>query len=84
MWFAGVHSNVGGGYPDDSLANVSLSWMLAEAEAADLTFKKTPKADPDALISTDSAKDKDGRLYDSRSGLGGYYRYSPPKESGFL
>jgi len=79
VWFAGVHSNVGGGYPDDSLANVSLSWMLAEAEAAGLTFKKTPKADPDALISTDSAKDKDGRLYDSRSGLGGYYRYSPRK-----
>src|ERR1700682_1961876 len=23
VWFAGVHSNVGGGYPDDSLANVS-------------------------------------------------------------
>ncbi len=83
VWFAGVHSNVGGGYPDDSLANVSLSWMLAEAEAAGLTFKKTPTADPDALLSTDSAKDKDGRLYDSRSGLGGYYRYSPRKIQDF-
>jgi uncharacterized protein (DUF2235 family) len=26
VWFSGVHSNVGGGYPDDSLANVSLNW----------------------------------------------------------
>jgi uncharacterized protein (DUF2235 family) len=25
VWFAGVHSNVGGGYPDDSLAHVSLT-----------------------------------------------------------
>ena len=79
VWFAGVHSNVGGGYPDDSLAHVSLAWMLAEAEAAGLKFKKFPDADPDALIYTDSAKNKDGRLYDSRSGLGGYYRYSPRK-----
>jgi uncharacterized protein (DUF2235 family) len=27
VWFSGVHSNVGGGYPDDSLANVSLNWI---------------------------------------------------------
>ncbi len=83
VWFAGVHSNVGGGYPDDSLANVSLAWMLAEAEAAGLKFKKFPGAAPDVLISTDSAQDKDGRLYDSRNGLGGYYRYSPRKIEDF-
>jgi hypothetical protein len=83
VWFVGVHSNVGGGYPDDSLANVSLAWILAEAKQAGLTFKDFPGADPDALISVDSAKDKDGRLYDSRSGLGGYYRYSPRKISDF-
>jgi hypothetical protein len=81
VWFAGVHSNVGGGYPDDSLANISLAWMMSEAKAAGLIFKDLPDAEPDALLSTDSAKDKDGRLYDSRSGLGGYYRYSPRKIS---
>ena len=26
-----------------------------------------------------AAQDKDGRLYDSRAGLGGYYRYGPRK-----
>lgn len=81
VWFVGVHSNVGGGYPDDSLANISLAWMMAEAKEAGLLFKDLPDAEPDALLSTDSAKDKDGRLYDSRSGLGGYYRYSPRKIS---
>jgi hypothetical protein len=79
VWFSGVHSNVGGGYPDDSLANIALAWMMAEAKQAGLQFKDMPDAEPDALLSTDSAKDKDGRLYDSRSGLGGYYRYSPRK-----
>ena len=28
VWFSGVHSNVGGGYPDDDLAHVSLRWMV--------------------------------------------------------
>ncbi|EIM79463.1 uncharacterized protein STEHIDRAFT_69453 [Stereum hirsutum FP-91666 SS1] len=27
-WFPGVHSNVGGGYPDQALADLSLSWMI--------------------------------------------------------
>jgi uncharacterized protein (DUF2235 family) len=79
VWFAGVHSNVGGGYPDDTLAMVPLYWMMTEAEACDLKFKKRPHADPDALVHAQSSKDKDGRLYDSRSGVGGYYRYGPRK-----
>jgi uncharacterized protein (DUF2235 family) len=77
VWFSGVHSNVGGGYPDDSLAKVSLNWMMAEAAACGLRFKTAPDADPDAFRHADAAQDKDGRLYDSRSGLGGYYRYGP-------
>jgi uncharacterized protein (DUF2235 family) len=34
VWFAGVHSDVGGGYPESEsgLAKVALRWMLAEAE----------------------------------------------------
>ncbi len=30
-WFAGVHSNVGGGMASDSLANCALRWMVDEA-----------------------------------------------------
>jgi uncharacterized protein (DUF2235 family) len=26
VWFPGAHSNVGGGYDDQELANVSLAW----------------------------------------------------------
>jgi uncharacterized protein (DUF2235 family) len=79
VWFAGVHSNVGGGYPDDSLAQVALTWILDEAAARGLRLKRRPNQEPDAIIRSSSAQDKDGRLYDSRSGLGGYYRYGPRK-----
>jgi uncharacterized protein (DUF2235 family) len=77
IWFAGVHSNVGGGYPDDSLAYIPLYWIWKEAKDCGLCFKASPHADPDAFLSAQSKEDKDGRLYDSRSGLAGYYRYGP-------
>jgi uncharacterized protein (DUF2235 family) len=35
-WFAGVHSNVGGGYRHDGLANITLHWVLAGATAQGL------------------------------------------------
>ncbi|MDP9119851.1 MAG: DUF2235 domain-containing protein [Acidobacteriota bacterium] len=31
-WFAGVHSNIGGGYLNDGLANLAFLWILHEAE----------------------------------------------------
>lgn len=43
VWFAGVHSDIGGGYPPDrnggSLSDVPLEWMLREANAAGLTVE---------------------------------------------
>ncbi|MHC2282175.1 hypothetical protein ACVME8_008818 [Bradyrhizobium diazoefficiens] len=83
VWFSGVHSNVGGGYPDDSLAHIPLFWIMKEAEARGLHFKTAPNKpndpDPDMIVYAEWRRDKDGRLYDSRNGLGGYYRYGPRK-----
>jgi uncharacterized protein (DUF2235 family) len=39
-WFAGVHSNVGGSYSPDGLANEALHWMVEKAEALGLEFDK--------------------------------------------
>jgi uncharacterized protein (DUF2235 family) len=38
VWFPGVHSDVGGGYPEEQsgLAKIALAWMLREAMAANL------------------------------------------------
>jgi hypothetical protein len=77
VWFAGAHANVGGGYPDDSLANVSLDWMMKESARFGLQFKTGPKSDPDSLKQVKTRLDIDGRLYDSRRGFAGYYRYGP-------
>lgn len=38
-WFAGVHSNVGGGYPNEGLSNIALRWMMDKAEKTGLCFE---------------------------------------------
>lgn len=37
-WFPGVHSNVGGSYRPDGLANEALHWIVEKAEALGLEF----------------------------------------------
>ena len=38
VWFAGVHTNVGGGYEDAGLSDIALLWMIQNAEACGLAF----------------------------------------------
>jgi uncharacterized protein (DUF2235 family) len=77
VWFAGVHSNVGGGYPDDSLSYVPLLWILEHAEKAELRFKKE--------IVAEYRRDANpyGRIYDSRGGISSYYRYAPRRAGSY-
>jgi uncharacterized protein (DUF2235 family) len=37
-WFAGVHCNIGGGYADRKLSDLSLQWMMEKAQGAGLYF----------------------------------------------
>ena len=39
-WFPGVHSNIGGGYQRDGLANYALHWMADEAAAVGLDLDR--------------------------------------------
>ena len=73
VWFTGMHSDVGGGYPDESLSYVSLLWMMEEAEKAGLRTLETIKERFVALASSA------GPMHDSRRGLAAYYRYQPRK-----
>lgn len=43
-WFAGVHSNVGGSYKPDGLANEALHWLVEKAEQLGLEFDKAALA----------------------------------------
>ena len=42
VWFSGVHSDVGGSYPEEEsgLSKIALQWILAQAEAAGLRLQQ--------------------------------------------
>lgn len=48
VWFAGVHSDVGGWYDDRGLSNIALHWMLGKASACGLrlTMPKHERLNP--------------------------------------
>lgn len=43
VWFPGVHSDIGGGYPEKGLCFISLLWLLEKAEATGLGFNPVYK-----------------------------------------
>ena len=71
VWFAGAHSNVGGGYPRKGLSDEALAWMMEKANTHGLIFIDSVH---DAIKSSANAQ---GKLMDSRDGIGMYYRYQP-------
>ncbi len=71
VWFAGVHSNVGGGYPKQGMSLVTLDWMMQKAQQNGLRILSD---DRKHFWEHGSVDDK---LYDSRAGLGVFYRWKP-------
>ncbi|GGI23595.1 DUF2235 domain-containing protein [Pedobacter mendelii] len=57
-WFTGVHSSVGGGYPDARLSDIALSWMLEKAMDTDLGIDKK-------YVSDYLSQSIDGKIYNS-------------------
>lgn len=51
VWFSGVHSDVGGSYPERALSDLALIWLLENGEAAGLRLKDRWKSmlSPDPL-----------------------------------
>ncbi|WP_219414255.1 DUF2235 domain-containing protein [Pseudonocardia nigra] len=79
MWFAGVHSDVGGTFPDDHrLSDIALRWMLDEAAAAGLVidadaYERHVGVRPGEELPPDRAL---GRIHRNRSvwGVLGWHR----------
>lgn len=71
VWFAGMHSNVGGGYNRSGLASVPLYWMMGKAQLHNLCFEEgaVKQAREDSHVH--------GRMYNSRDGAAIFYRYHP-------
>ena len=74
-WFAGVHCNVGGGYAECGLSDLTFMWMKGHAEGAGLAFDEGYLADLEAR--GDLKPNPFGVLRDSRSG---FYRLLRPKD----
>ncbi|MEZ5809899.1 MAG: DUF2235 domain-containing protein [Rhizobiaceae bacterium] len=71
-WFAGMHSDVGGGYANDRLSLVPAIWMIEQAMA-----KGGLKVRRAALDDLRALADAQGEIHDSRRGMGAFYRYKP-------
>lgn len=77
VWFAGVHSNIGGGYPEDQLAYAPLEWIMHEAMAQGLSLNA------DAIAQVEREKSALARMYDSRAGVGVFWRYGPRQTNNY-
>jgi uncharacterized protein (DUF2235 family) len=62
VWFCGTHSNIGGGYPDVGISDLTFDWMRQRAAAAGLGF------DP-AYLATVKPDGADGKVYDSMAAM---------------
>lgn len=81
VWFAGAHSNVGGGYPDSGLADIALCWMIGKAAGCGLQF------DPDQVKALLPFR-PDGAIVDSNKVykfffFGGHTRPLGEKKEGY-
>jgi hypothetical protein len=68
VWFAGVHCDVGGGYPETGLSDITFGWMLGKAQALGLQI------DPGVAVQygTIDAKNALGLLHNSWDVLWGF------------
>lgn len=70
VWFAGVHSDIGGGYPESTLSFVPLVWMT-EQLGGQLRFQNG------TIERFREYQSAIGPKHDSRSGAAVLYRYGP-------
>ncbi len=54
VWFAGVHSDIGGTYKECGLSNITLRWMIDKAVERDLILKKDYEKNIEDLLINDS------------------------------
>lgn len=70
VWFAGVHSNIGGGYPKQGMSLVALDWMLTQAACRDGL-----RINPIEREYFEDHANVDDKLYEPRTGIGIFYRW---------
>lgn len=72
-WFSGVHSDIGGGYKETELSDITLEWMINNAVNEGLLLRPTEehRLDPnlflDMVIHDESKKQNNPRKYEGES-----------------
>lgn len=81
VWFAGVHSDVGGGYPEQesALSKIPLDWMMQEAKANGLTVNTAREAEVLGRAGGTKyvAPNHDGIAHESLTGLWNLAEFVP-------
>ncbi len=63
VWFMGMHTDVGGGYPEKELSDIVLEWMICNAVKHGMHIFDDPKRRSKGLC----APDPNGYMHDSRN-----------------
>jgi uncharacterized protein (DUF2235 family) len=81
VWFAGVHSDVGGGYSESesALSKVPLNWMMQEAKASGLRVDATRESEVLGRSAGNNyvAPDPNGMAHESLTGLWNLAEFIP-------
>ena len=77
VWFSGMHSNVGGGYPKQGMAHVSLCWMISKVKSENGEGSDGLLFFESSVTGFEEDADPLGKMHDSRAGLAAYYRFEP-------
>ena len=64
VWFAGVHTDVGGGYKEHNLSDIPLVWLLQKAAKNGLRIYQNHKVE--------ISQDANGEMHNSREGFPGF------------
>ncbi len=81
VWFAGVHSDVGGGYLDPRLADIALLWMVDRAAAHGLVFEPEwfrRTASPDKTRRQSGEEVRPDALGEQHDSMSLFYRLMKP------
>lgn len=66
VWFVGVHTDVGGGYKEQDLSNITLKWMIKEAKAKGLIIYNKSEVYENLMA---SVPDINGTMHNEQKGF---------------
>jgi len=70
VWFCGVHTDVGGGYMEEDLSNISLRWMIREATSKGLIIYEDSPAYKEFIT---ASPDINGIMHNEQKGFPGKF-----------